>query len=54
VAGVPVSIASYSRGLGNLAAGVAGKWLLVDAAIAESYGMRADQILRALRVEGGG
>jgi imidazolonepropionase-like amidohydrolase len=49
-AGVPVSIASYSRGLGNLASGVAGKWLLVDAGIAEGYGMPADEILRALTI----
>jgi imidazolonepropionase-like amidohydrolase len=49
-AGVPVSIASYSRGLGNLAAGIAGKWLLIDAAIAEGYGMLADEILRALTI----
>jgi imidazolonepropionase-like amidohydrolase len=49
-AGVPVSIASYSRGLGNLASGVAGKWLLVDAAIAEGYGMPANEILRAVTI----
>jgi imidazolonepropionase-like amidohydrolase len=49
-AGVPVSIASYSRGLGNLAAGIAGKWLLVDAAIAEGYGMPSDEILRAVTI----
>jgi imidazolonepropionase-like amidohydrolase len=47
---VPVSIASYSRGLGNLASGVAGKWLLVDAAIAEGYGMPASEILRAVTI----
>jgi imidazolonepropionase-like amidohydrolase len=49
-AGVPVSIASYSRGLGNLASGVAGKWLLIDAGIAEGYGMPAAEILRALTI----
>ena len=49
-AGVPVSIASYSRGLGNLASGVAGKWLLIDAGIAEGYGMSESDILRALTI----
>lgn len=49
-AGVPVSIASYSRGLGNLASGVAGKWLLIDAGIAEGYGMPQAEILRALTI----
>lgn len=49
-AGVPVSIASFSRGLGNLASGVGGKWLLIDAAIAEGYGMPRDEILRALTI----
>jgi imidazolonepropionase-like amidohydrolase len=49
-AGVPVSIASYSRGLGSLAAGVTGKWLLIDAALAEGYGMSQDEILRAVTI----
>ena len=49
-AGVPVSIASYSRGLGNLASGVTGKWLLIDAALAEGYGMPQEEILRALTI----
>jgi imidazolonepropionase-like amidohydrolase len=49
-AGVPVSIASYSRGLGNLASGVAGKWLLIDAGIAEGYGMPQAEILRAVTI----
>jgi imidazolonepropionase-like amidohydrolase len=50
-AGVPVAIASYSHGLGNLASGVTGKWLLIDAALAEGYGLAADEILRAVTIE---
>ena len=47
-AGVPIAIASYSHGLGGLAQPITGKWLLIDAALAEGYGLSEDDILRAL------
>jgi imidazolonepropionase-like amidohydrolase len=47
-AGVPVAIASYSHGLGGLAQPITGKWLLIDAALAQGYGLAEDEILRAL------
>jgi imidazolonepropionase-like amidohydrolase len=49
-AGVEVAIASYSHGLGGIASGITGKWLLIDAALAEGYGMPPDQILRAVTI----
>lgn len=47
-AGVKVAIASYSHGLGSIASGITGKWLLIDAALAEGYGMAPDEILKAV------
>src|SRR5437868_127843 len=47
-AGVPIAIASYSHGLGGLAQPITAKWLLIDAALAEGYGLSEDDILRAL------
>ncbi|HKW10667.1 MAG TPA: amidohydrolase family protein [Gemmatimonadaceae bacterium] len=47
-AGVSVAIASYSHGLGGLAQPITGKWLLIDAALAQGYGLSEDEILRAL------
>ena len=47
-AGVPIAIASYSHGLGGLAQPITAKWLLIDAALAEGYGLAEDDILRAL------
>jgi imidazolonepropionase-like amidohydrolase len=47
-AGVPVAIGSYSRGLGAIASGVTGKWLLLESALATSYGLSEDDALRAI------
>ena len=47
-AGVPIAIASYSHGLGGLAQPITGKWLLIDAALAQGYGLSEDEILRAV------
>lgn len=47
-AGVPIAIASYSHGLGGLAQPITGKWLLIDAALAEGYGLSQSEILRAV------
>jgi imidazolonepropionase-like amidohydrolase len=47
-AGVKVAIASYSHGLGGIASGITGKFLLIDAALAEGYGMAANEILKAV------
>lgn len=47
-AGVPIAIASYSHGLGGLAQPITGKWLLIDAALAQGYGLPEDEILRAV------
>jgi imidazolonepropionase-like amidohydrolase len=47
-AGVSIAIASYSHGLGGLAQPITGKWLLIDAALAQGYGLAEDEILRAL------
>lgn len=47
-AGVPIAIASYSHGLGGLAQPITAKWLLVDAALAEGYGLSEEEILRAV------
>lgn len=49
-AGVDVAIASYSHGLGAIASGVTGKWLLIDAALAGGYGMPDDVILKAVTI----
>ena len=45
---MPIAIASYSHGLGGLAQPITGKWLLIDAALAQGYGLAEDEILRAL------
>jgi imidazolonepropionase-like amidohydrolase len=47
-AGVKVAIASYSHGLGGIASGITGKFLLIDAALAEGYGMAPAEILKAV------
>jgi imidazolonepropionase-like amidohydrolase len=47
-AGVPIAIASYSHGLGGLAQPITGKWLLIDAALAEGYGLSESDILQAV------
>src|SRR5438552_18305818 len=47
-AGVPIAIASYSHGLGGLAQPITGKCLLIDAALAQGYGLADAEILRAL------
>jgi imidazolonepropionase-like amidohydrolase len=47
-AGVKVALGSFSFGLGSLAKGVTGQWLLVDAAIAAGHGMSDDAVLRAV------
>jgi imidazolonepropionase-like amidohydrolase len=47
-AGVPIAIASYSHGLGGLAQPITGKWLLIDAALAEGYGLPEPEVLRAV------
>ena len=47
-AGVPIAIATYSHGLGGLAQPITGKWLLIDAALAQGYGLPEDEVLRAV------
>ena len=47
-AGVHVSLASFSRGFGPFGPGVAGQWLLIDAAIARGHGMSEADVLRAV------
>jgi imidazolonepropionase-like amidohydrolase len=47
-AGVPIAIASYSHGLGGLAQPITGKWLLIDAALAQGYGLPEEEVLRAV------
>ena len=49
-AGVKVAIASYSHGLGRIAPAITGKWLLLDAALAEGYGMPQEEILKAVTI----
>ena len=46
--GVKVGFGSYSYGLGSLAKGITGKWLLIDAAISTGYGMSEESVLRSL------
>ena len=46
--GVKVGFGSYSYGLGSLAKGITGKWLLIDAAISTGYGMSEKSVLRSL------
>ena len=43
-----VGFGSYSYGLGSLAKGITGKWLLIDAAISTGYGMSEKSVLRSL------
>lgn len=47
-AGVKVAIASFFRSFGELGPNGTGQWLLLDAALAGGYGLRADEILRAV------
>ncbi len=47
-AGVHISLASFSRGFGSFGPGVAGQWLLIDAAIARGHGMSEADVLRAV------
>ena len=47
-AGVPNAIARYSHGLGGLAQTTTRKWLLIDAALAQGYGLPEEEILRAV------
>ena len=47
-AGIKVAFGSFSYGLGSLAKGITGKWLLIDAAIATGYGMPEDAVLRSI------
>jgi len=47
-AGVKVAFGSFSYGLGSLAKGITGKWLLIDAAISTGYGMSEKSVLRSL------
>ncbi|MDQ6830467.1 MAG: amidohydrolase family protein, partial [Gemmatimonadota bacterium] len=49
-AGVDFAIASYAHGLGNIASGITGKWLLIDAALAGGYGLDDESILRAVTI----
>jgi imidazolonepropionase-like amidohydrolase len=49
-AGVKTAIASFSRAFGSLAPAGTGKWLLLDAAIAAGYGMKDEDILRAVTI----
>jgi imidazolonepropionase-like amidohydrolase len=49
-AGVPFAIASYSHGLGGLAQPITGKWLLIDAALAQGYGLAEDDVLKAITI----
>jgi imidazolonepropionase-like amidohydrolase len=49
-AGVPIAIASYSHGLGSLASGVTGKWLLLESALGVGYGMKEDAALEAVTI----
>tara|TARA_Y100000031_G_scaffold77477_2_gene85358 strand:- start:26567 stop:27799 length:1233 start_codon:yes stop_codon:yes gene_type:complete len=47
-AGIKVAFGSFSYGLGSLAKGITGKWLLIDAAITTGYGMPEDAVLRSI------
>lgn len=47
-AGVTTAFATFSRSFGSLAPSGAGKWLLIDAGIAASYGMSEADVLRAV------
>jgi imidazolonepropionase-like amidohydrolase len=50
-AGVKIAIASHSRGLGSLATASTGRWLLLDAAFAQVFGLPEDAVLKALTLE---
>ena len=47
-AGINIAFGSFSYGLGSLAKGITGKWLLIDAAISTGYGMSEQAVLRSL------
>ena len=47
-AGINIAFGSFSYGLGSLAKGITGKWLLIDAAISTGYGMSEKAVLRSL------
>ena len=47
-AGIKIAFGSFSYGLGSLAKGITGKWLLIDAAISTGYGMSEQSVLRSL------
>jgi imidazolonepropionase-like amidohydrolase len=47
-AGINIAFGSFSYGLGSLAKGITGKWLLIDAAISTGYGMSEQALLRSL------
>ena len=47
-AGIKIAFGSFSHGLGSLAKGTTGKWLLIDAAISTGYGMSEQAVLRSL------
>ena len=47
-AGIKLAFGSFSYGLGSLAKGITGKWLLIDAAISTGYGMSEQSVLRSL------
>lgn len=47
-AGIKIAFGSFSYGLGSLAKGITGKWLLIDAAISTGYGMSEESVLRSL------
>jgi imidazolonepropionase-like amidohydrolase len=47
-AGVRIAIASYSHGLGGLAQPITAKWLLIDAALAEGYGLPEEEVLKSV------
>jgi imidazolonepropionase-like amidohydrolase len=47
-AGINIAFGSFSYGLGSLAKGITGKWLLIDAAISTGYGMSEKAVLRSI------
>ena len=51
-AGVKVALGSFSFGLGSLAKGITGQWLLLDAAIAAGHGLSDRDVLRAVTLSG--
>jgi len=49
-AGVKIALASFARGLGNLASPITGKWLLLEAALATAYGLPDEEALKAVTI----